>query len=167
MYKIQSKKQETKAIPKSAKYEIQELFEKILVKHEIELEAFAYYLMLSNSPMDDLLIRKKGDRIHIGFNFYFLSTDGEMINDAVISFDYNNGLWIPTEIENSIFENTEEDEEWLSELTDIFKGQEWLDKGVLKNQGQLDTSPDIAKAAGSSRVHVERKTSQSYKKENQ
>jgi hypothetical protein len=152
MYKIQSEKQETETIPKSAKYEIQELFEKILVKHEIELEAFAYNLMLSNSPMDDLLIRKKGDRIRIGFNFYFLITDGEKINDVVISFDYNKGLWIPTEIENSIFENTENDEEWLSELTDIFKGQEWLDKGVLKNRGQLDTSPDIAKAAGSSQI---------------
>jgi hypothetical protein len=152
MYKIQSEKQETETIPKSAKYEIQELFEKILVKHEIELEAFAYNLMLSNSPMDDLLIRKKGDRIRIGFNFYFLITDGEKINDVVISFDYNKGLWIPTEIENSIFENTENDEEWLSELTDIFKGQEWLDKGVLENRGQLTTGVDISKAVGSSRV---------------
>jgi hypothetical protein len=118
----------------------QKLFEKILLKHGIEKDAPAYCLMLSRPPMDDLVIRKKDSRINIGYNSFSLSSDGNIIDDIVLSFDYNAGRWIALEIENSDFENTEEDEESLAELIDIFQGQEWLEKGVLKNRGQLNSN---------------------------
>jgi len=132
-------KEETQGITAKAQ-QIQKLFENILLKHEIDVDAFAHRLILSKPPMDDLLIRKKANQIDIGYNHYFLSEDGDIINDIVISFDYNAGRWITNEIENSKFENRSEDEELLTELFDIFKGQEWLERGVLKTRAQLDSN---------------------------
>lgn len=110
------------------------------MKYEISLKAFAYVLMLSIHGMNDLFIRKKGQRINIGYNYYFLSTNGELLPDIIISFFIDNkGKWNPVDIENSRFEKTAEDEERLEELTNILKGQGWLKNGNLTCRGHLDS----------------------------
>jgi hypothetical protein len=128
-----------KEVTKTEKYEIQVLIEKILLNHEIEPEEFAYFLILSRPGISDLLIRKNGNRFEIGYNYYFLTTDGETLHDIVISFAYNQGLWIQTKIEKSNSESTQRDEEWFEEMRKTLGIQEWLEKGVLNCSSQLES----------------------------
>lgn len=135
-----SKKFDIQTESKSETHGIQEYLTKILKKHETNPKAFAYILQLFILGINDLMVHKKGDKINIGYNYHFLSTQGELMPDIILSFDIdNNGTWIPDIMEDEIFENTVEDKIRLDELLDILKGQGWLETGKINCKEILES----------------------------
>ena len=115
------------------KFKIQQSIEKTIIKYGIDPNAFAYHIILSLSDIEknDIFIRKKGDEISLGFVYFSLSTNGDLSWDIVMTFEYNNGFWIPFEIEDSLLKKEEWTEETFKDWIEIFKP--WFDKGELKS----------------------------------
>jgi hypothetical protein len=81
----------------NSKLEIQNIVEKILLKHNIDPSAHSYYLKLRMSGFDDLVIEKEGEQILVGH--YYHHPSGDLISDPILAFDYNSGYWYPVRIE--------------------------------------------------------------------
>ncbi len=81
----------------SSKFEIQNIIEKILPKHNIDPSAESYYLKLRKRNYDDLVIEKEGEQVLVGH--YYHHPSGDLISDPVLAFDYNHGYWYPVRIE--------------------------------------------------------------------
>ncbi len=82
---------------KNNKFEMQNIIEKILQKHNIDPCAESYYLKLRKRNYDDLVIEKEGEQILVGH--YYHHPSGDLISDPVLAFDYNHGYWYPVRIE--------------------------------------------------------------------
>ncbi|HEY9245305.1 MAG TPA: hypothetical protein VIO11_00510 [Candidatus Methanoperedens sp.] len=82
---------------KNNKFEMQNIIEKILQKHNIDPTAESYYLKLRKRNYDDLVIEKEGEQVLVGHYYHHLS--GDLISDPVLAFDYNHGYWYPVRIE--------------------------------------------------------------------
>jgi hypothetical protein len=72
---------------KSIRLEIQNIVEKILLKHNIDPSAESYFLKLKMSGFDDLVIEKEGDQVLVGH--YYHHPSGDLISDPVLAFDYH------------------------------------------------------------------------------
>lgn len=77
--------------------EIQNIIEKILLKHNIDPSTESYFLKLRIPNYDDLVIEKEGEQVLVGHYYHHLS--GDLISDPVLAFDYNGGCWYPVRIE--------------------------------------------------------------------
>ena len=77
----------------NSKLEIQNIVEKILLRHNIDPTAGSYYLKLRMPNYDDLVIEKEGDQVLVGH--YYHHPSGDLISDPVLAFDYNGGYWYP------------------------------------------------------------------------
>ncbi len=82
------------------KLEIQNIVEKILLKHKIDPLVESYYLKLRMSNFDDLVIEKEGEQVLVGH--YYHHPSGDLISDPVFAFDYNHGYWYPVRIEQTL-----------------------------------------------------------------
>jgi hypothetical protein len=82
---------------KNNKFEIQNIVEKILQKHNIDPSAESYYLKLRMPNYDDLVVEKEGRQVLVGH--YYHHPSGDLISDPVLAFDYNQGYWYPVRIE--------------------------------------------------------------------
>ncbi len=82
---------------KNNKFEMQNIIEKILQKHNIDPCAESYYLKLRKRNYDDLVIEKEGEQVLVGH--YYHHPSGDLISDPVLAFDYNHGYWYPVRIE--------------------------------------------------------------------
>ncbi len=82
---------------KNNKFEMQNIIEKILQKHNIDLSAESYYLKLRKRNYDDLVIEKEDEQVLVGH--YYHHPSGDLISDPVLAFDYNHGYWYPVRIE--------------------------------------------------------------------
>ena len=78
---------------KNNKFELQNIVEKILQKHNIDPSAESYYLKLRKRNYDDLVIEKEGEQVLVGH--YYHHPSGDLISDPVLAFDYNHGYWYP------------------------------------------------------------------------
>jgi hypothetical protein len=85
------------------KLEIQNIIEKILLKHNVDPNEESFFLKLRKPGYDDLIIEKEGEQILIGH--YYHHPSGDLISDPVLALDYNHGYWFPVRIE-LIFGNT-------------------------------------------------------------
>ncbi len=85
---------------KNKKFEMQNIIEKILQKHNIDPSAESYYLKLRKRNYDDLVIEKEGEQVLVGH--YYHHPSGDLISDPVLAFDYNHGYWYPVRIELAI-----------------------------------------------------------------
>jgi hypothetical protein len=81
----------------NSKLEIQNVVEKILLKHNIDPSAHTYFLKLRMLSYDDLVIEKEGEQVLVGH--YYHHPSGDLISDPVLAFDYNGGYWYPVRIE--------------------------------------------------------------------
>lgn len=82
---------------KNNKFEMQNIIEKILQKHNIDPCVESYYLKLRKRNYDDLVIEKEGEQVLVGH--YYHHASGDLISDPVLAFDYNHGYWYPVRIE--------------------------------------------------------------------
>ena len=85
---------------KNNRFEIQNIVEKILRKHNIDPTENSYYIKLSMPNFDDLVIEKEGDQVLVGH--YYHHPSGDLISDPVLAFDYNHGYWYPVRIEQTL-----------------------------------------------------------------
>ena len=85
---------------KNNKFEMQNIIEKILQKHNIDPSAESYYLKLRKRNYDDLVIEKEGEQVLVGH--YYHHPSGDLISDPVLAFDYNGGYWYPVRIEQTL-----------------------------------------------------------------
>ncbi len=129
---------------KKNRYEIQNIVEKILRKHNINPSVESYYLKLSMPNFDDLVIEKEGEQVLVGH--YYHHPSGDLISDPVLAFDYNEGYWYPVRIEQvlgdtvcSFVENGKrmiypdrirEFKSFQRMFARNIKEQGWLEKGV-------------------------------------
>ncbi len=82
------------------KFEMQNIIEKILQKHNLDPSAESYYLKLRMPNYDDLVIEKEGEQVLVGH--YYHHPSGDLISDPVLAFDYCNGYWYPVRIEQAL-----------------------------------------------------------------
>ena len=129
---------------KNNKFELQNIVEKILQKHNIDPSAESYYLKLRKRNYDDLVIEKEGEQVLVGH--YYHHPSGDLISDPVLAFDYNHGYWYPVRIEQtfgdticSFIENgkriiypgrIKEFKSFQRMFARNIKEQGWLEKGV-------------------------------------
>ncbi len=125
--------------------EIQTISEKILRKHGIDPDAHEFYLKLSMTSYDDLVIEKEGTQVLVGH--YYKHPSGDLISDPVLAFDYNQGYWFPVRIEqmlgdtvSSYMENgkrmiyparIKEFKSFQRMFARNIREQGWLEKGVM------------------------------------
>ena len=86
----------------AGKMTIQDIVEKILEKHKIDVNADEYYLKLQKPHYLDLVIEKQGPEIFVG---HYVKQNGDLISDPVLLMDHNEGVWYPVRIEQ-VFGNT-------------------------------------------------------------
>ncbi len=84
----------------NSKLEIQNVVEKILLKHNIDPSAESYFLKLRMPNYDDLVIEREGEQVLVGH--YYHHPSGDLISDPVLAFDYNEGYWYPVRIEQTL-----------------------------------------------------------------
>jgi hypothetical protein len=89
---------------RNGKMEIQNIIEKILLKHGIDPSAHEFYLKLSMRHYDDLVIEKEGEQVLVGH--YYHHPSGDLLSDPVLAFDFNQGNWFPVRIEQTTFGDT-------------------------------------------------------------
>ena len=87
----------------AGKMTIQDIVEKILEKHKIDVNADEYYLKLQKPHYLDLVIEKQGPEIFVG---HYYKQNGDLISDPVLVMDHNKGVWYPVRIEQ-VFGNTQ------------------------------------------------------------
>src|SRR3989304_5406647 len=85
---------------KNNKFEMQNIVEKILQKHNIDPSAESYYLKLRKRHYDDLVIEKECEQVLVGH--YYHHPSGDLISDPVLAFDYNGRYWFPVRIEQTL-----------------------------------------------------------------
>ncbi len=94
----------TKSIPANNKLEMQNIIEKILIKHGIYPSAHEFFLKLRMPHYDDLIIEKEGAQVLVGH--YYHHPSGDLLSDPVLAFDYNGGHWFSVGIEQTTFGDT-------------------------------------------------------------
>jgi hypothetical protein len=111
-----------------SKLELQNIIEKILLKHGIDISSHSYYLRLSLPSFDDLVIEKKGEQIHFG---YFLPNPKSDLNPLVV-FDYNKGRPWRLEKIDLILGGIDKNQlmDWQKKYAENIKKQLWLENGV-------------------------------------
>lgn len=111
----------------SSKLELQAKIEKILLRHGIDLSSHSYYLRLSLSSYDDLVIKKEGDQIHFG---YYLPNPKADLNPLVL-FDYNKGHWVLKKID-LILGGIDKSQlmDWQEKFSANIKKQGWRENGI-------------------------------------
>ncbi len=77
------------------KLEIQNISEKILLKHNI-YPSHDFYLKLSMPPYMDLVIERNGSIILVG---HYREENSDLISDPVLAMEDDNGYWYPVRIE--------------------------------------------------------------------
>lgn len=80
----------------AGKMTIQDIVEKLLEKHKIDVNADEYYLKLQKPHYLDLVIEKQGSSIFVG---HYVKQNGDLISDPVLLMDHNEGFWYPVRIE--------------------------------------------------------------------
>ncbi|HEY9206082.1 MAG TPA: hypothetical protein VIO58_09185 [Candidatus Methanoperedens sp.] len=85
---------------KNNKFEMQNVIEKILLKHNIDPTSESYFLKLRMPNYDDLVVEKEGEQVLVGH--YYHHPSGDLISDPVFAFDYNGGYWFPVRIEQTL-----------------------------------------------------------------
>ena len=85
------------------KMTLQDIVEKILTKHKIDLDADEYYLKLQKPHYLDLVIEKQGSSIFVG---HYVEQNGDLISDPVLLMDHNDGIWYPVRIEQVLGDTT-------------------------------------------------------------
>ena len=121
-------KTKTESKTMKSKLELQNIIEKILLKHRIDISSHSYYLRLSLPSYDDLVIEKKGEQIHFG---YFLPNPKSDLNPLVVFDNNNKGYWRLNKIElilGGIDKNQLMD--WQKKYADNITKQGWLENGV-------------------------------------
>jgi len=75
------------------KLSLQLIIEEILLKNNLSPSSESYFLKLSMSPHDFLVIGKVGEQVLIALQ------NGDLVSDPVFSLDYNKGFWFPVQFE--------------------------------------------------------------------
>lgn len=102
----------------NAKLEIQDITEKILIKHRIDPIGYKYNLRLRMPTYFDPLMERAGSIESVGQNGdlilfikkldrhirigQYYEDNGDLTSDPVLALDYNCGRWIPIRIERVI-----------------------------------------------------------------
>lgn len=102
----------------NAKLEIQDITEKILIKHRIDPIGYKYNLRLRMPTYFDPLMERAGSIESVGQNGdlilfikkldryirlgQYYEDEGELTSDPVLAMDYDKGNWIPIRIERAI-----------------------------------------------------------------